>query len=176
MLHICFFGINNGKLDIYYCQVLLSYFDINFDSPAVGLTGRGTDPRIQLMSNSQQNVMVGQQLIITCATTESASMAWSSEEYIGIGGVQLEYDTMNNAVGRIQVSGVTPTTFANLTMVNPSAFELESQLHMTVLDNITPFTVTCHNSGNGISKNITFFLGKSFSSHIVLHAPMIVYT
>ena len=144
-----------------------------FNSPAIGLTGRGTDPRIQLMSDSQQNVMVGQPLIITCMTMESVSMVWSSEEYIGIGGIQLEYNTMNDAAGRIQVSSVTPTTFANLTMVNPSAFELESQLHITVLANFTQFTVTCYNSGNDISENITFFLGNS---HIVLCAPMIVYT
>ena len=129
---------------------------------ATGLTedaGNGILPLIKLTPNNrQQNVIVGDNITITCATASSAFMAWSSDEYIGR-SVQLEYFFVNET-GSILRSPKEPATFANLTMVNSSVFMLESQLHIMVSVDYPQFNVTCHNPGNNLTKSITFFIGK----------------
>ena len=57
--------------------------------------------------------MVGENITTTCVTTDSAFMAWSSDEYIGQ-GLRWEY-TLMNLSGSVHTSVKHPSTFANLT-------------------------------------------------------------
>ena len=93
-------------------------------------------------------------------TTNSAIQAWSSEEYIGQGGIQLEFLTVNE-IGRNLTSSKDSTTFALLTRVNSSADILESQLHITVSANYPRFNVTCHNPPHNLMKSVTYLVGKT---------------
>lgn len=100
--------------------------------------------------------MVGVEVVISCVTTQSAVIAWSSAEYIG-DGLRLEYSVFN-ATGSISNSSKESETFANLTSVGK--FILESQLHIVVSANYPRFNVTCHNPANDEVERITFIVGK----------------
>ena len=105
--------------------------------------------------------MVGENITITCVTTDSAFTAWSSDEYIGQ-GLRLEYSFWSLS-GSILTSLKHPPTFANLTSkfnVSSSGYILESQLHILVLVDYPQFNVTCHNPGHDLMKSITFVVGK----------------
>ena len=102
--------------------------------------------------------MVGVEVVISCITTQSPVIAWSSAEYIG-DGLRLEYSIFN-ATGSISNSFKESETFANLTSVDNSTFILESQLHIVVSANYPQFNVTCHNPANDEVERITFIVGK----------------
>ena len=106
--------------------------------------------------------MVEDNIIITCVTTNSAIQAWSSEEYIGQGGIQLEFLTVDE-IGRNLTSSKDSTTFALLTHVNSSAdiLEIQSQLHIKVSANYSRFNVTCHNPPHNLTKSVTYLVGKT---------------
>ena len=79
--------------------------------------------------------------------------------------------TFANQPGDNSTSSKVPTTFATFVNVsgpfgNDNDYNLESQLQIEVLANYTRFTVSCINPGEGLQKNITFFLsGKRFNVH-----------
>ena len=106
-----------------------------------------------------QFVREGDNVTITCTTTNTAAMGWGSAEYIDDGGQRLEFST-DDPIGSIRTSPKEPTTFANLTNANGSTFIIESQLHVTVLANYSQFNVTCHNTGNSDVEVLTFIVGK----------------
>ena len=102
--------------------------------------------------------MVGESVTITCMTINSSIIAWSSEEYIGKGGRQLEFVTLD-AIGTTLYDSM---VIANLTSVNQSALILESQLHIIrVSPNYPQFNVTCHGSVNSLNKSVTYIVGKT---------------
>ena len=98
----------------------------------------------------------GQQIIITCATNPSLVVAWSSNQYIGTGGLQLEF-TSGDSVGRRIPSSTNPSTFAELTMT-AGGLVTESQLHIIVSRNIPTATVTCSDVSGGSTSFISFEL------------------
>ena len=112
------------------------------------------------LSTNMQTITVGDALIITCVTSSSAVLAWSSIEYIG--NTRLEFSYLN-ATGSILNSTKEFGTFANLTHVNTSNSDviLESQLHTMVSADYSHFNVTCHNTGNDELESLMLLVGKS---------------
>lgn len=114
---------------------------------------------IEIRPNITQLVREGDNVTVTCTTTNSAAMGWGSAEYIDDGGRRLEFST-GDPVGTIRTSPKEPTTFASLTSANETSFIIESQLHITVLANYSQFNVTCFNTGNSVMKSLSFIVGK----------------
>lgn len=101
----------------------------------------------------------GQEVIFTCATNGSLVTAWSSEEYIGINGRQLEFIT-SHPLGHRVTSMVNPNTFAELTM-KMGELVTESQLHILVSRDIPVANITCADVSGGSSSSTLFeVLGK----------------
>ena len=97
--------------------------------------------------------MIGEELVVTCVTTESAFLRWSSDEYIG---EQVFAYSIANQTGSIQQSTKENTTFANLTRVSQTENILGSQLHILVLAEYPTFSVACLNPGNNVMESISF--------------------
>ena len=98
----------------------------------------------------------GREVIFTCATNGSSVLAWSSDEYIGRNGRQLEITT---SVGHRVTSMVNSNTFAELTMKEGNRSRVtESQLHITVSHDIAIASVTCGDVSSGLSSSVQFEL------------------
>jgi hypothetical protein len=102
----------------------------------------------------------GREVVITCATNASLVVAWSSDEYIGRGGLQLEFTSGDN-VGRRLTSTTNPNTFAELTMKS-GELVTESQLHIIVSMNIPTVTVTCSDVNGGSTSSLPFQLLRKY--------------
>ena len=89
----------------------------------------------------------GQEVTFTCITNGSVVVAWSSDDYIGSNGRQLEF-ARSNFLGARVTSTIDPNTFAELTM-KEDGLVTESQLHITVSQEISSATVTCIDVGTG---------------------------
>ena len=100
----------------------------------------------------------GQEAIFTCATNGGALVtAWSSDEYIGRSGRQLQFAS-TNAVGTRMSNTANPNTFAVLTKIIPGGLITETQLHIIVSEDIPIATVTCSDISGGSSSSIRFKL------------------
>ena len=115
----------------------------------------------------------GQLLTFTCETTGSRTIAWSSEEYVGRGGFQLSFLSIE-MVGEMKRS-TDGANFENLTMVDPVNLVLESQLHINVLSTFSMFTVTCYNNAHAVNESITVNLsrGKIIIIIIIMILPIV---
>jgi hypothetical protein len=101
-------------------------------------------------------VCPGEKITFTCATNGSV-VAWISNEYIGINGIQLEFSS-RYPVGRNETSMINHiNTFANLTMKEGDRV-IESQLHITVSKDIPTANVTCSDVSRVLSSSVTFEL------------------
>ena len=109
----------------------------------------------------------GQEIIFTCVTNGSVVVAWSSNEYIGTGGLQLEF-TSRDSVGRRITSSSNPSTFAELTM-RAEGLVTESQLHIIVSRDIPMATVTCSDVSGGSTTFISFGLLRKCTVIKILH-------
>jgi hypothetical protein len=98
----------------------------------------------------------GREVVITCATNTSLVVAWSSDEYIGTGGLQLEVTSIDSVGTRIQ-STINPSAFAELTM-KTGGLVTESQLHILVSRDIPMTTVTCSDVSSGFTSYLSFEL------------------
>ena len=99
---------------------------------------------IQLTSSLPygQGACPGDTIMFTCITYGSASHAWISEEYIGTGGLQLEFATYHNP-GEIASNAAEPDTYAELLVRNETLRVLKSQLHVTVTSSHPSANVSC---------------------------------
>lgn len=86
------------------------------------------------------------EVILTCVTTGSQALTWTSEEYIGLGNVGLGFVAGINRQGDMLTSSTHPSTVASFTNVvnNGGVYELlESTLRFMVsLDQVNS-SVTC---------------------------------
>ena len=91
-------------------------------------------------------------------------LAWISEEYIGTGGVQLEFTT-EDTPGFIQTSDTHTDTVATLISSNQRSLTIMSTLQIVVSSNVSmshPSSVTCEHRTNGTNRTLTFqHLGMS---------------
>lgn len=93
-----------------------------------------------------------QQVInFTCVTRGSSVLAWSSDDYIGV-GVRLEFLSILS-LGTTMQSFVNPGTVAiliNVSMENGETV-LESTLRITASSQFSSSSVSCHNISGGIN-------------------------
>ena len=99
-----------------------------------------------------QRACPGREVNFTCMTNGSLVMVWTSDEYIGINGAELEF-TSADGVGSMMRSSTNPSTVATLVSINGTRVT-ESVLSITVLDFPTA-SVTYSDVGRGTS-TITF--------------------
>ena len=120
------------------------------------------DSDITLTRNVQSKVCSGEELTFTCVTRGSLILAWSSDEYIGGLGVQLEF-TMSDTPGFLRASDDNPRTLATLiSTVTDSTMRniMVSTLRIIVSDNTSYPSVTCEHRTSGRKETLTFqYLG-----------------
>ena len=97
----------------------------------------------------------GEIIIFNCIVNGSQTLFWSSE-YIGTGGIQLEFSTANR-IGERQNSSVNPDTFATLINVTDNGRNslLQSELH--IMSNQSS-TVSCLTTNAGSEQSIAFIV------------------
>ena len=106
--------------------------------------------------HQRQLACPGQQLTFTCLVPEGAHViAWSSEEYIGERGVQIEL-THGEGEGYAVNSSSHPTTVATLVKLKGEHI-VKSTLSIVVSSHYAAATITCGNVGNNDS-SISFRL------------------
>ena len=95
-----------------------------------------------------QGACPGEQITFTCVTNGSASHAWASDEYIGKGGVQLQFAVYDSLGVPATAASSQEGTYAELIRKVPENETatlgiLESQLHVTVSSSYADASVTC---------------------------------
>ena len=130
-----------------------------------------SSPMTLLTGSPIGKVCPGQQLTFTCVTNGTSSHAWSSDEYIGEGGIQLEFAAFHSP-GHILSNSVSESdlgTFAQLiTVENKTQGVLKSRLQITVSADFPAPNISCLNvdNGPGLTNSTTFqLLGTCISFH-----------
>ena len=120
--------------------------------------------QVILTESSKTTACPGDELTFKCETRGSMILAWSSEEYIGTGGVQLEFTT-EDTPGFIQTSDTHPDTVATLISSDQRLLNIISTLQIVVSSNVSmshPSSVTCEHRTSGTNRMLTFqHLGMS---------------
>ena len=95
-----------------------------------------------------------EKVIFNCTVTESRILIWSSNEYIGTGGIQLEFSTANR-IGDKVTSQVNQNVFATLTNIinNGETIKLQSELHIVSNQSSVVSCLTV-NTGSRRSRNL----------------------
>ena len=109
-----------------------------------------------------QRVCPGDAIMFTCVTNGSASHAWSSDDYIGQGGVLLEFASYHDP-GRIARNRASPIgTQAILVSKeieeNETQGILESQLNVIVTSDYQNPTIECLHVDTGYQEDTSFQL------------------
>ena len=92
----------------------------------------------------------------TCVIRQSNNMRWTSEQYIGTGGRQLEFASVE-PVGSTRTAPGNNQTVAKLISVSDSV--IISQLHIRIQSSTFPIaSVQCHDTGVGTNASIRFRL------------------
>ena len=109
-----------------------------------------------------QRVCPGDAISFTCVTNGSASLAWSSDDYIGQGGVQLEFASYHDP-GRIARNRASPIgTQAILVSKeieeNETQGILESQLNIVVTSDYQITIINCLHVNTGSQETTRFQL------------------
>ena len=97
------------------------------------------------------NLCRGEEVSITCETRGSSFLAWTSYEYIGLGGIWLVFYNTINYVGDTLHSPVnlnTSATLVNKTVENGVPV-LVSTLHIRALSGFLNSSVICLNDTDG---------------------------
>ena len=91
----------------------------------------------------------------TCETRGSYILVWSSDEYIGSSGTQLEFLTID-IVGRVLVSPINPNTFATLisNTIEDGVRVLVSTLRIRALSQFLNSSVTCTSLNTATTKSV----------------------
>lgn len=106
----------------------------------------------------------GDEVIFVCQTMGSSVIAWTSEEYIGSGGTQIQFAAGVRSTN-IQQIGTTIATLTGDRMENGLQV-LTSTLRVNVSSMYPNPSVTCHDVGNGTSKTANFnVIGKCVIHH-----------
>ena len=128
------------------------FFTIAF-IPSVG----SVDTQQSLVSiksaSSGTVVHPGDDVTFECTTVDSSIIAWSSDEYIGRGGIKLELIANDTSVHTSQITTATAVLF-NTSYNSNGAILLMSTLTLTA-KRISNFSVTCFNIGRGTNISIT---------------------
>ena len=101
----------------------------------------------------------------TCVTRGSDAIAWTSDVYIGAGGVQLGFvaDLSNPGDRRTSVSNTDTVAMLTREYDDQGIMVLESELRITPLPDPQTATVACIHVVNGERKIANFqVIGKSF--------------
>ena len=96
---------------------------------------------------------VGEYVVFTCISKGSNSIAWSSDEYIGSGGLRLEFISID--METTQRIGQTVATLTEVFRVEEKVI-LVSQLQITVQSTHQISSITCHNLGNDTTNTVSF--------------------
>jgi hypothetical protein len=86
-------------------------------------------------------------IVFTCETVGAAVLVWSSEEFIGTGGIQLPFTAGANNPGDRHNSAINDHTYAVLTVNDrvDGQTRLVSELHVNTTVEVPRASVTCHN-------------------------------
>ena len=104
------------------------------------------------------------EVVFTCEIRGSQALAWSSDQYIGTGGSQIIFAAYTHNESTVRRSLTVPTTFAILTVnINQTQnMTLKSELHIFVLPNSPPASVTCHHIGDYLDNTTNFQIIGNF--------------
>ena len=97
---------------------------------------------------------VGETVTFTCVTRGSNGIAWSSDEYIGSGGVRLEFIPIDME-GATQPVGQTVATLVRVSYEDGEII-LVTQLQISVESTFQTTSITCHSLGNDAVNTISF--------------------
>ena len=109
-----------------------------------------------------QRVCPGDAITFTCVTNGSAILAWNSDDYIGQGGVQLEFPSHRNP-GRIERNPASPigtqaVLISKEIEENETQGILESQLNIIVTSDYPNPTINCLHVDTGNQEATSFKL------------------
>ena len=109
---------------------------------------------------SNLNVCPGDEINIICEIKGSRILGWSSDQYIGTGGVQLEFTTSDSA-GFQRRSPVNPNAVATLTSSDSVRRIITSTLHIIVVSSdVSNSSIACDHRNNGTATVLTlYYLG-----------------
>ena len=131
---------------------------------AVNLQVATASPLVVLSSSlpEGQGVCPGDKIMFTCVTNGSASLAWISDDYIGRGGIQLEFASFDSpgkiARNRISPIGTQASLISKEIEENETQVILESQLDVIVTSDYPNPTIKCLNVDTGIQETTSFQL------------------
>ena len=116
-------------------------------------------PLTSLTSTHSGRPCPGDKIVFTCITNGSSSHAWRSDEYIGIGGIQIEFAAFERP-GLIRTP---PSNPASLTLARLIAVEnsnnvqgiLQSKLEITVSADYNISTISCTNVDRNLTNSST---------------------
>ena len=116
-----------------------------------------TQKYISSQPDEFHNLCPGEEVNIICEIRGSPILAWSSNEYIGGGGIRFEF-LIIDSVGATITSHVNPNTVTVATLINRTIENgvviLVSQLHIIALSGVLTSSVTCINPSNGTMDTI----------------------
>ena len=94
-------------------------------------------------------------VIFTCVTRDSNSIAWSSDDYIGSGGLRLEFASVEREGTTRNANSIASAQLVSVSRTDGIVL-LVSQLQISVQSTFQISSVTCHNIGKD-TINITSF-------------------
>ena len=116
---------------------------------------------VTLNTTSGNSVRPGDNVTFMCTTIDSSIIAWSSDEYIGRGGLRLQL----SAVTQRDKSQVSPDTVTAILLnsSNNSEGDIVLTSALSLIARGTPYiiSVTCINTGSGREINSTIRLNIS---------------
>lgn len=131
---------------------------------AVNLQVATASPMVVLSTSLPEgrDVCPGDAITFTCVTNGSASLAWSSDDYIGRGGIQLEFASFDNpgkiARNRISPIGTQASLISKEIEENKTQGILESQLNVIVTSDYLNPSIKCLSVDTGIQETTSFQL------------------
>lgn len=150
------------------CDVLILSIKFHLIGPdcdaAVNSQVGDPSPLTMLSSSLRQGERAcpGERITFTCVTNGSASHAWMSNEYIGRGGIQLEFASFDSP-GEIRRNtasqgGTLARLIAKVVEENETTGLLESQLDIVVISEFPNPIISCLYVDTGSSNAASFQL------------------
>ena len=104
-------------------------------------------------------VCPGQEITFTCETIGSSQLIWSSDQYIGIGGAQLQFFSRDTP-GLVAASTINSDVFATLISADAQSQRIVSTLHIKASSDMSNPSVMCVHSTDMTNKTFRFqYLG-----------------
>ena len=111
---------------------------------------------------------VGEIVTFTCVTRGSTLIAWSSDEYIGSGGLRLEFISVDQ-IGTTRSTANGGTVAQLVASTREGGIDtLVSQLNISVQSIYQISSITCHNIGMGTTNTTAFEIAGIASSVFVI--------